>query len=373
MARLPAIGLVAGTGVITIWCVAAARQLRRSALAGRRLQEMLCAAVGDDARVVITGADSGIGRELARQFATHPAVSLFLGCRHSERGDSGRTKVRRLELLEFDSVQRFAEEARVFLENGNRGLRLLVNNAGVKDLPGGCTSFGISLNWQVNFLGPFLLTELLARYREAGDSGQPLRVVNVVSNREQSSGLDEHVLEASARGEPNHHEYADSKRAVLLWTSVRAQSLAFKSNVFVHGVMPGRVDTRFGMYSFPGWLWPLTKPLRFLLYRSTAEGAFSVAAAGLRPQAATKFGQYFGEEKLLEDLIVWRMPEKKLAVRLVRWASQVTALEARCAGRPLSKAGRPLSSVDMTSVAPREEDRWSSAERRFAHAARDDS
>lgn len=365
--RLQLIGITISASVVGLWGLASARQLRRRAVARQRLQELLAAAAGDNARIVITGASSGIGKELAQQFARHPSVLLLLGCRDGETHETGCTKVMPLELLEFDSVQQFADEACAFLAGGDRGLRLLINNAGVQDR-GGRTKFGVSPTWQTNFLGPFLLTELIARHREVAHICEPLRVVNVASGRESEALLSEESLDVTGPGEASPREYADSKRAILLWISVRAQSFALKSNMFTQAVMPGRVDTRLGMYSFPSWLWPLTKPLRFLLYRSPAEGALSVAAAGLRPQAAQKFGQYFGEEELLEDLVVWRMPQKKLAVLIVRWANQVTALEARSGGRPLSTTGRPLSRTDLEAFSPIKEDRWSSAERRWRHS-----
>mmetsp|Transcript_146778 Transcript_146778/g.471190 ORF Transcript_146778/g.471190 Transcript_146778/m.471190 type:complete len:170 (-) Transcript_146778:181-690(-) len=160
-------------------------------------------------------------------------------------------------------------------------------------------------------------------------------------------------------------EYADSKRALLLWTSVRGQSLAFKGSVFVHAANPGRVDTRLGLYWVPFWLYLLSKPLRLVLFRTVAEGAFNVAAAGLHRQSSGKFGHYMGGEKMLEDLVIWRMPDKQLSVHLVRWACQATALEARSGGRPLSESGRPLSLTDLASCVPAEPDVWSSQERRF--------
>ena len=46
------------------------------------------------------------------------------------------------------------------------------------------------------------------------------------------------------------------------------------------------------------WLWPLTKPLRMVLLRSPAEGALSVIAGALKPQATSCFGRYMDGEAL---------------------------------------------------------------------------
>lgn len=372
--RCVALLLATGTGSLVLFSSAAAiRYLVRRAKARQKLRELLAATVESvgDVRVVITGAGSGIGLELAQQLLKNECVELLLGNRDEDEREEERLRVLPLELLDFDSVQRFARESHRFLASGNKGTRLLINNAGVREPESSQTKFGVTRTWQINFLGPFLLTELIARFRETDRIRHPLCVINVASGRENESKLDDALLDNMAgRGETSSNEYADSKRALLLWTSVRAQSLAFKGNVFAHAVSPGKVDTRFGMYDIPGWLLLLSRPIRMWMYRTKAEAALSVAAAGLRRQGTTRFGQYLGEEQLLEDLVVWRMPEKKLAVQLVRWASQVTALEARGGGRPVNGLGKPLSVADLVVAKPKEEDRWSSAERRWSHEQR---
>lgn len=181
---------------------------------------------------------------------------------------------------------------------------MLVNNAGFKErVEGDRTKYGTGKTWQINFLGPFLLTEFLARRRERDGVEIPCSVINVASGHESESNLDKQLLDSLEVGcESTGHDYADSKRALLLWTSVRSQSLALKGHLYTHAVSPGKVDTRFGCDHIPEVLWCLSKPFRSLLYRSQAEGALSIAAAGLRKHATSKFGQYFrGEELRLGD------------------------------------------------------------------------
>ncbi|CAE7945234.1 RDH14 [Symbiodinium sp. KB8] len=160
----------------------------------------------------------------------------------------------------------------------------------------------------------------------------PCRVVQVSSRLEKWSQLNAELLEGIGRGEVGDHAYADSKRALMLWTSTRAQSLAFKGGLYCHCSTPGMVDTELGRYSVSPWLWPLTKPLRMLLLRSPAEGALAAVAGGLLPQATTRFGRYMDGEVQLEDLVLSRMGEKALATDLVKWASKATALEQRADG-----------------------------------------
>lgn len=314
---------------------------------------------------------------MAGQFAKHRAVTLLLGCRSGEGKGvfKGRSKTLSLELLDLDSVQQFAREVHPFLASGSTGLRLLINNAGVLNPPEeGLTKNGATSTWQTNFLAPFLLTEMLAKLREAEVPAsrcmeRPMCVVQVASGKEHNSLLDEREVDAAAQGLPGSAEYADSKRALLLWTSVRAQSLAFKGHIFAHAASPGKVDTRLGLYWMPTWMWLLTKPVRMLLFETVAEGALRVARAALQPQATRKFGTYLEGERPSEDLVFCRMPEKQLSMRLVRWAMKATELEFRSSGRRLSQTGKPLSHPELSRLASAEEDKWSSLERRLSHGA----
>lgn len=332
--------LYAGAALGGCACLAVGiRHLSRVSQARRQLQALLAPVAGKDARVVITGASSGIGNELSWQLLRHPSVTLLLGCRDKKAAEKmfarhkDRARVHQLDLLDPDSVQAFCEEAHDFLKGGDDGLRMLVNNAGVMKPPPAAQGFDAT--WQTNFLGPFLLTELLGRLRcLPGESGaQPVRVVQVSSRLERRSELDADKLEAAAKGEASRDTtYADSKRAMMLWISVRGQALAFKAGLYCHAATPGMVDTQLGRHSMPHWLWPFTKPLRLMLLRSPAEGALGVAAAGLRAKATQTFGRYMDGEKELEDLTMERMGEKKFAVEVVRWSTTATALDQRALG-----------------------------------------
>eukprot|EP00930_Biecheleria_cincta_P049631 TRINITY_DN34828_c0_g1_i1.p1 TRINITY_DN34828_c0_g1~~TRINITY_DN34828_c0_g1_i1.p1 ORF type:complete len:348 (-),score=53.22 TRINITY_DN34828_c0_g1_i1:391-1434(-) len=312
------------------------RHLHRISKARRRLRALLEPVAGQDARVVITGANSGIARELSWQLLQHPSVALLLGCRDKQSTENlfarhkGRAIVHQLDLLNPDSVQAFCEEAHAFLKGGGAGLRMLVSNAGAMRPPPAAQGFDAT--WRTHFLGPFLLTELLGRLRcLPGETGaQPVRVVQVSSSLERQSELDASKLEAVAQGEANQDTaYADSKRALLLWISVRCQNLAFKGGLYCHAATPGMVDTELGWHSTSPWLWPFTK---FLGMMPPAEGALNIATAGLRVQATECFGRYMDGQEELENLAMERMGEKRFAVEVVKWATTATALDQRAAG-----------------------------------------
>lgn len=329
-------GIALSIGAVGGVCLLGARCLIRVQFARSRLQALIAATAGEEARIVITGATSGIGEELARQFLRHPSTHVLLGCRDVQKAErlfrsSPRTKIVPLELLDFDSVQAFSDECFDFLNGGEDGLRLLFNNAGVMKPPH-AKQGKLDPTWQSNFVAPFLLTELLAQRRNTAGTKKPLRVVNVGSRLERRSTLDEQMLQDANRGQAGPSSYSDAKRAMMLWTSVRAQSMCFSGTMYVHAATPGMVDTQLGRNSVKPWLWPLTKPLRIALLRPAAVGALGVAAAALSPQATQSYGRYFDGTQELEDLVMERMGEKQFALKVVKWASVTSALEARLAG-----------------------------------------
>lgn len=113
---------------------------------------------------VVTGANSGLGFEVARKLSQARA-HVVLACRDQTRGAAAlerlrravpdaSAELRRLDLADLSSVRDFAE--RVAAEHGR--LDLLVNNAGVMALPRKRTVDGFDVQFGTNHLGHFALT-----------------------------------------------------------------------------------------------------------------------------------------------------------------------------------------------------------------------
>ncbi|WJX98711.1 SDR family oxidoreductase [Curtobacterium sp. SP.BCp] len=119
-------------------------------------------------RIVVTGANSGTGKETATRLAAAGA-SVVLAVRTVSKGeDAARdvraahpdvdVEVRELDLADLASVRRFADG----IAADDRPLDVLVNNAGVMAPPKRFeTVDGFELQFGTNFLGPFALTNLL--------------------------------------------------------------------------------------------------------------------------------------------------------------------------------------------------------------------
>ncbi|TKC91666.1 SDR family NAD(P)-dependent oxidoreductase [Trinickia terrae] len=119
-------------------------------------------------RILITGANSGTGREVAKRLSAAGA-DVIMAMRTPSKGESARQdmlrsvpsaklEVRTLDLADLHSVRNLAH---ALLDEG-RPLDMLVNNAGVMTPPKReTTKDGFELQIGSNFLGPFALTNLL--------------------------------------------------------------------------------------------------------------------------------------------------------------------------------------------------------------------
>jgi len=169
--------------------------------------------------LLVTGANTGIGKETVRALARRRA-RVFLACRSESRGRAALDEIaaqtgnRSLELVsldlgDLDSVRRCAE---AFLATGEP-LHVLINNAGVAGQRG-MTASGFEIAFGTNHVGPFLLTALLLDRLRAS---APARVVIVASIAHyNASGIDWDAIRRPARSFTGMREYSVSKLANVL-------------------------------------------------------------------------------------------------------------------------------------------------------------
>src|SRR5213593_2743993 len=192
---------------------------------------------------LVTGANSGIGRETARGLA-RLGYRVVLACRDPERGEAARrdiaqtTGTAEVELLIVDFARQASirDFARAFLES-NRELHVLVNNAGIWATRRRESPDGIELTWATNVLGYYLLTDLLLdRIRQS----TPARIVNVASQLARDLDLED--VEFRRRSYSGVSAYAQSKQAdrMLTWALAR---LLEGTAVTANAMHPGGVNT----------------------------------------------------------------------------------------------------------------------------------
>jgi NAD(P)-dependent dehydrogenase (short-subunit alcohol dehydrogenase family) len=108
---------------------------------------------------VVTGASGGLGLITARELARSGA-RVILAVRSVSRGEQaarampGRTEVRQLDIASLESVRRFAGE-------WTGDIDILINNAGIMQVPLAYSADGLESQAATNYIGPFALANLL--------------------------------------------------------------------------------------------------------------------------------------------------------------------------------------------------------------------
>ncbi|XP_014731733.1 PREDICTED: retinol dehydrogenase 13 isoform X1 [Sturnus vulgaris] len=178
--------------------------------------------------VIVTGANSGIGKCVAMDLARRNARTI-LACRSRERGQAAVEEIRAatgnpavvLRLLDTGSLASVRAFASAVLREESR-LDVLVNNAGVTGLPFTITSEGLEQTFAINYLGPFLLTNLLLDLLKAS---APARVVNVSSLRHSVGTADSGFLTGQRRPGGYDAAYSSTKLMNVLFTAELARRL----------------------------------------------------------------------------------------------------------------------------------------------------
>ncbi|MGO9759745.1 MAG: oxidoreductase [Solirubrobacteraceae bacterium] len=191
--------------------------------------------------VIVTGANSGIGRAAASALAGAGA-RVILAVRNTDKGRAaaasmpGETDVRRLDLASLASIREFAA--------GWEGeIDLLINNAGVMVPPLGRTAEGFELQFGTNHLGHFALTNLLLEHVTG-------RVVTVASGAHRFGRIDFDDLNWERKPYRASRAYGQSKLANLLFTSELQRRLSEAgSTVIATAAHPGYAATNLQFHS----------------------------------------------------------------------------------------------------------------------------
>ncbi|XP_063099012.1 dehydrogenase/reductase SDR family member on chromosome X isoform X2 [Cavia porcellus] len=212
-----------------------------------------------DRVAVVTGGTDGIGYSTAKQLAGLGMRVVIAGNnsdrgREAVRGIQEETPNAHVEFLHCDlaSMRCIRQFVQKFKSKG-LPLHVLVNNAGVMMVPQRETEDGFEEHFGLNYLGHFLLTNLLLdSLRQAAAPGRGSRVVTVSSATHYVARLNLEDLQGSTCYSP-HGAYAQSKLSLVLF-SYHLQRLldAEGSHVTANVVDPGVVDTNLYQHVFWG-------------------------------------------------------------------------------------------------------------------------
>src|SRR5437868_1262283 len=195
---------------------------------------------------LVTGSTSGIGKVTARELANRGATVVLVS-RSRAKGEATQAAIKQatgnphVELLVADlsvlqDVRRLATE----FQHTHRHLHLLVNNAGGAYPTRTLTSEGFEATLAVNYLAPFLLTELLLDTLKAS---APARIVNVSSAQHATVSMEFDNLQGEKKY-ANLRNYGQAKLALLLWTYELARRLE-GTGVTVNALHPGVTASNF--------------------------------------------------------------------------------------------------------------------------------
>jgi len=264
--------------------------------------------------IIVTGGNSGIGREAARVFALQGA-KVVICSRSVKNGEDACAWIKsgapyaevttmQLDLNSFKSIQKFADAYKAL----NIPLNLLINNAGIMACPYATTEEGFESQFGVNHLGHFYLTQLLLPVLiSSGTRDSPSRVVNLSSCAHWLFCTHPDGIDFEHCGGPDNYSawviYGESKLANILFTvELNKRMKAAGHPVISVALHPGSImgtnllqhSNASSMCDFMSRLYAVRGGVYYMMtlhQKSIPEGAATTVYCALSPDIAA--GSYY--------------------------------------------------------------------------------
>lgn len=289
-------------------------------------------------RVIVTGGAKGIGAEIVQSFADlgaevvvatrdEVAAANFAAAVNARIGRRAITAAR-LDLSSLVSIQAFAAQ------QSDIPVDILVNNAGVMELSRTHTADGFESNFGVNFVGHFVLSNLLVH---SLCIGRTKRIIQLTSGAHRVAPIDLDDLNFEARPFNGEAAYRESKTACSLLAvalSDRFRSTGIDAFSVAPGIVPtdllrsmGDAQSELMMGRFPSAVRSPREAARSVIYAATdreLSGRGGLYIEDCRP-AAPSDGQSpsgfapHGVDPLLARAL-WQKTEAMLNTRTPDWA-----------------------------------------------------
>ncbi|MBL4754798.1 MAG: SDR family oxidoreductase [Flavobacteriales bacterium] len=272
---------------------------------------------------LVTGSTAGIGKATATGLAKLGATVLTTGRKGStlktDRDEivtvTGNEAVHAFEcdLSSMSDVQNLASSVKEQFPT----IDVLINNAGSFQTKRVLTQDGFEMQFAVNHLAHFLLTNLLLPEIKAAPQG---RIIHVSSGFHYRGKI--HFNDLSLKRYDGLVAYTQSKLANVLFSAELARRLK-GTKVTSNSLHPGRIGTNMGdkhAHGFYGWIWNVIKP--FL--NTPEKGALTSLYLASSPDIATVSGKYFAYCELKEPSSASKNEE--IAKKLWKISEEMTDL-----------------------------------------------
>ncbi|KAK1555670.1 hypothetical protein Q3G72_029762 [Acer saccharum] len=239
---------------------------------------------------IVTGANSGIGYATAEGLASRGAT-VYMVCRSKERGEAALSAIRsktgnqnvHLEVCDISSVNEIKSFASRISSN-DMPVHILVNNAGLLENKRVTTSEGFELNFAVNVLGTYAMTELMLPLLEK--AAPDARVITVSSGGMYTVPLTTD-LQFSNEKFDGVEQYARNKRVQVALTEKWAEMYKNKGIGF-YTMHPGWAETPGVATSLPSFNERFAGKLR-----TSEEGADTIIWLALQPKEKLVSGAFY--------------------------------------------------------------------------------
>ena len=271
--------------------------------------------------IIVTGSNSGIGKEAALNLAKLGHLILML-CRDSEKSEQVHKEIvaqsgnENIFLIPVDlsdpiSIRSAVEQIKIQYPK----IDVLVNNAGLYKVKREETANGIEKTFAVNYLAPFMLSQMLLENLKASENG---RIINVVSElyKNGSINFDNLMLKTGYKA---GNAYANSKLAAVLYTTELAKRVRDKG-ITVNALHPGVLATS-AFRDYPKFIMKFMN----LFLETPKKGGERIAYLAISDEVKEISGRYF--YKTEEREIAISAQERGKIEKLLQIAEELTGLQ----------------------------------------------
>lgn len=282
---------------------------------------------------VVTGANSGLGKETAKALAAKGA-HVIMASRSVDKGEQAKSdilrdvpsaslEVKALDLASLQSIKNFSDE----VKSKYKTLDFLINNAGLMAMPESKTQDGFETQFGVNHLGHWALTGyLLPLLIKSADA----RIVTVTSSAHHMTThinfKDPHMRKRySAWGAYAQSKLANYYFALGLHRMFKRAKLPIKSLLAHPGLSQTNLQVETVKQGGGGWAGKVSEDLVFKMGMSAAEGALPQIRAALDPKA--KSGEFYAPRYLAAGAPVKRPFLRPFSNRIIKKLWQLSERE----------------------------------------------